>query len=165
MIRNSRRQVTGAFDGDSANRLRRGRRLGTALASFTAAGLIGAGTIFVAAPVASAGASSEPPLETIVTAAPAVLQISPLTLHLLDLSATLVWVNIIPNEPIVFSAGGTTLCTATTNYLGVASCNVLTNLTDVLAVVAAGGYTATFAGDNSFPPGFAPSSGKGALIG
>ncbi|MGH9096965.1 MAG: hypothetical protein ACRDWB_06040 [Acidimicrobiales bacterium] len=45
-----------------------------------------------------------------------------------------------------------------------ASCNALTDLADVVAVLAAGGYTATFAGDSSFSPGYAPSSGKGGLI-
>jgi hypothetical protein len=93
-----------------------------------------------------------------------VLQTSPLTLSLFDLSATLDWVAPIADEPIVFSAGGTTLCTATTNGIGVASCNVLANLVDIVTVLAAGGYTATFPGDGSFAPGFALSSGKADLI-
>jgi hypothetical protein len=126
--------------------------------------LIAIGLTFLAAPAASAQASDQPPFETIMTATPAVLQISPLALPLLKLSASLYWVNIITNEPIVFTAGGTTLCTATTNDVGTATCNVLGNLTDVLAVLANGGYTATFAGDNSFSPGFAPSSVKAGLI-
>jgi hypothetical protein len=119
---------------------------------------------FVATPSAYAATSTEPPLETIVTATPAVLQISPTSLTLFGLSATLDWVSPIANEPIVFTAGRTTLCTATTNDVGVASCDVLANLADDLAVLAAGGYTATFAGDDSFPPGFAPSSGHAGLI-
>jgi hypothetical protein len=120
--------------------------------------------MFVATPVASAQTGGGPPFETIVTAAPAVLQISPLTPSLFDLSATLDWVAPIANEPIVFTAGGTTLCTARTNGSGVASCDVLTNPTDIVAVLAAGGYTATFAGDGSFSPGYGPSSGRAGLI-
>jgi hypothetical protein len=120
--------------------------------------------MLVATPAAIAQTGSEPPFGTIVTATPAVLQISSITLRLFDLSATLDWVAPIANEPIVFTAGGTTLCTATTNASGVASCNVLANLPDVVAVLAAGGYTATFAGDDSSSPGFAPSSGMAGLI-
>ncbi|HEY1652216.1 MAG TPA: hypothetical protein VGG09_10075 [Acidimicrobiales bacterium] len=100
-----------------------------------------------------------------MTATPAVLQLSPPALHLFTLSATLVWVNPIVNEPIAFTAGGTALCTATTNDVGVASCNVLTSVPGVLLVLLTGGYTATFAGDDSIAPGFAPSSGKAGLIG
>ncbi|HEX3461268.1 MAG TPA: hypothetical protein VHT49_10220 [Acidimicrobiales bacterium] len=99
-----------------------------------------------------------------MTAAPAVIHISPLTLSLFDLNATLDWVAPIADEPIVFTAGGTTLCTARTNGSGVASCDVLTNPTDIVAVLAAGGYTANFAGDGSFSPGFSPSSGRAGLI-
>jgi hypothetical protein len=153
-----------ALERESTPHFRRGRRLSAALGTCAAAGLIAAGLTFVAAPPAYAQTSSQPPLETIVTASPAVLQTFPLSLTLFGLSARLDWVSPIVNEPIVFTAGGTTLCTATTNDVGVASCDVLSNLTDDLAVLEAGGYTATFAGDDSFTPGFAPSSGHGGLI-
>jgi hypothetical protein len=159
----ARRLAAHSVDGRSP-RLQPVRRLETALASCTAAGLIGAGLMLVAPPAASAQAGAPTPFETIVTATPVVLQLSPLTVHLFQLSATLVWVQPISNASIVFTAGNTTLCTAMTNNSGTASCNVLTSLTNVVAVVAAGGYTATFGGDHSFPPGFAPSSGTAGLI-
>jgi hypothetical protein len=121
--------------------------------------------VFIAAPGASAQGIDEPPLETVMTATPAVLQVSPLSLHLLDLTAFLAWVQPIPNETIVFKAGATTLCSATTNDVGVASCSVLTSVPGILAVVAANGYTASFAGDDGVLSNFAPSSAKAGLIG
>ncbi|HEX3840791.1 MAG TPA: hypothetical protein VHU85_08370 [Acidimicrobiales bacterium] len=164
MTQHSKRQALRACDGEFPRRLRRVRRLGAVVASCTAVGVVGAELMFVATPSALAQTGGQPLFETIVTAAPAVLHTSPLMLTLFDLSATLNWVAPIANEPIVFTAGGTTLCTATTNGMGVASCDVLANLSDVTAVLAAGGYTATFAGDHSFAPGYAPSSGKAGLI-
>lgn len=165
MKRNSTNLAVSAIGRRPSRRTLSFRRFGTAVAGCTAAGVMAVGLMFVAVPAASAKTAAMPPFETIVTAAPAVLQSSPPALNLFTLTATLDWVQPIAGEPIVFTAGGTTLCTATTNYLGVASCNVLGNVTGLLAVLATGGYTASFAGDNSFSPGFAPSSGSAALIG
>jgi hypothetical protein len=48
-------------------------------------------------------------------------------------------------RPIVFSIAGTTICTATTNANGVASCTVT-------GVVIGGTYTASYAGDGNHLP-------------
>jgi hypothetical protein len=106
--------------------------------------------------------TSQPP--TSLAATPAVLQESSLTPELVDLTATLtnaLTSTPIPGEPIAFTAGTTTLCTATTNANGVASCNALGNVSDVAAVVGSDGYTVSFAGDANY----LPSSGSAGLIG
>ena len=63
----------------------------------------------------------------------------------------------IAGQTIVFTAGGATLCTATTDANGTASCNsLLALLTAVLNL----GYNATFAGNGAY----LPSSAHGKLI-
>jgi hypothetical protein len=60
-------------------------------------------------------------------------------------------------KSVTFRAGSTTLCTATTNAAGVASCSH----SQLLAVLLGLGYTATYAGDATY----APASGQGGLLG
>jgi hypothetical protein len=113
-------------------------------------------------PVVSEIYTARPP--TSLTATPAILQESPLVAELFGLNATLT--NAITNspvagEPVVFTAGNTTLCAATTNASGVATCNVLTSLADVIAVFGADGYSVSFAGDASY----LESNGAAGLIG
>jgi hypothetical protein len=63
-------------------------------------------------------------------------------------------------QAITFKVGGTTLCKTYTAASGTASCTVLGNLGEVLAIVEDDGYTATFAGIL----GYWPSSGAGGLL-
>ena len=51
-------------------------------------------------------------------------------------------------KQITFTVGSTTLCTATTNTKGVATCNL--SLKNELKVLAANSYTASFAGNSSY---------------
>jgi hypothetical protein len=60
-------------------------------------------------------------------------------------------------QRITFKAGSTTICTATTNSGGTASCSGLGAL---LAITLNGGYTASFAGTTTY----APSSGHGSIL-
>ncbi len=64
----------------------------------------------------------------------------------------------ISGKPIVFRAGSTTVCSGTTNAQGLATCSV--NATNTLKVIAAGGVTASFAGDAKW----AASTGKGGIV-
>jgi hypothetical protein len=54
----------------------------------------------------------------------------------------------VAGETVVFSVGGTRLCSATTGANGKASCGV--GLLGELGVILAGGYTARFAGDGNY---------------
>lgn len=64
----------------------------------------------------------------------------------------------IPGQPIVFTAGASTLCTGTTDAAGLATC---TNTAGgALAVITALGYQATYAGNATYDPALA----KGPLI-
>ncbi|MGQ0622005.1 MAG: Calx-beta domain-containing protein [Panacagrimonas sp.] len=65
----------------------------------------------------------------------------------------------VAGKSISFKAGTTTLCTATTNAQGVATCNV--NLLNTLVGVLSLGYTGTYAGDTAYNP----SSGNGGILG
>jgi hypothetical protein len=51
-------------------------------------------------------------------------------------------------EPVTFTVGATTLCTANTNPKGVATCNL--SLTNELRVLAANSYKATFTANSSY---------------
>jgi hypothetical protein len=90
------------------------------------------------------------PAATKLVAAPALLGLNPLSLKLLNLSATLTRSDNgapIAGQTITMTAGGTSLCSATTNSAGVATCN---GVLGVLAILLNGGYTATFAGTASY---------------
>ena len=65
----------------------------------------------------------------------------------------------IAGQSVVFKAGATTLCTATTDATGLARCTV--GLPGVLALVLAGGVQASYAGSTNW----LPSSGSAGLIG
>jgi len=105
--------------------------------------------------------TSAPLIETILRA-PTVLttEISIDPLHLYTVFGTLdSFGNPLAGESLTFTAGLTTLCTATTNSTGTASC-VLT-LAESDAIRANGGrYIVTFAGT----PDYAPSTADGATI-
>jgi hypothetical protein len=96
-----------------------------------------------------------------LTAAPALIKLSPFALKLLNLSATLTGGGApLAGQPIVFSALGVTLGTAVTNSEGVATLSATMTLTHALEVLAQLGYRASFAGNAAF----GPSSASGALI-
>jgi hypothetical protein len=98
------------------------------------------------------------------TKAPTVLKANPL-IQLLNLtvlgkaSATLTRTT--PSGPVAgkviqFSAGGRPICQATTNASGVAACSGA----EVVSILLAGSYTATFAGDSSY----VASNGSAGLL-
>jgi hypothetical protein len=96
--------------------------------------------------------SISPPLPTSLAATPAALGLSPFGLNLWHLHATLRSSGTpVAGQPIVFAAGSTTLCTATTGSGGVASCNALTT-PGLLSTLLAGGYTATYGGNTAYLP-------------
>jgi hypothetical protein len=96
------------------------------------------------------------PSPTMLTATPAILKISGLTLYLFNLSATLTdSAGPIAGQTITFTAGSTALCTATTNAGGTASCNATVSL---LSIVLSLGYTATYAGNSDYGPSTATAS-------
>jgi Domain of unknown function (DUF4082)/Bacterial Ig-like domain (group 3)/Bacterial Ig domain len=100
------------------------------------------------------------PAATKLAAAPAVLGLDPLQLTLLNLSATLTRSDTgapIAGQTVAMTAGGTFLCSATTNAAGVATCN---GVLGVLAILLGGGYTATFNGT----PNYRASSAFGPAI-
>lgn len=65
----------------------------------------------------------------------------------------------VAGQPVVFSAGGTPVCTASTDAQGHVKCQ--TNLVSTLVVILNGGVTATYAGNTTW----LPSSGSAPLIG
>jgi hypothetical protein len=94
---------------------------------------------------------------TTVVAAPALLN-APLKTGLVTLSATVTSpFGPVAGVTVTFLAGSTVACTATTNAAGTASCGASNSL---LLLVAASGYTASFAGNSTY----LASSGKGALL-
>jgi hypothetical protein len=112
-------------------------------------------------------ASSSAGLVQVVTRAPVVLVANPSILTLLPglrlhltLSATLRTTAGAPlaGRVITFSVGGQTVCTATTNASGYASCGGL--IPGTLLSILGLGYTASFGGDGSYLPG----SARGNLI-
>ncbi len=102
-----------------------------------------------------------PVAATAVTAAPAVLRVSPTQVTIGTVSATLSIVGTpttIAGQTISFSVGATPLCQGVTNAAGVASCTP--GLVDLVGVVLASGYHANFAGHG----GLLSSGASGALI-
>lgn len=99
-------------------------------------------------------------IPTAITSRPAVARVSQMPeLYLFELEASLgSALGALAGEPVTFSAGDTELCTAQTDANGTATCDALLSAADV---VLAGGYTASFAGDELH----AAASGAGALIG
>ena len=92
---------------------------------------------------------------TAVSATPALMSISPFGLDMFTLSATLrseVTGASLAGQPVVFSAGSTVLCRAVTNASGKATCDVFADPADVLAMLQANGYTASFAGSIDYLP-------------
>lgn len=75
--------------------------------------------------------------------------VSVLPLNLFSLTATLAGADgtAVAGQPVTFSAGGTTVCQAVTDSSGTATCG---NISDVLAVLMAGGFQASFAGDGTY---------------
>ena len=99
---------------------------------------------------------------TTLVASAAIIALMPPKVNLGTLSARLTQSDSavpVAGQPVVFSAGGTTLCTATTNADGVASCTI--GQSGAKKVIQNKGYTATFAGS----PGLLPSTGAGRLVG
>ncbi|MFJ6252484.1 MULTISPECIES: IPT/TIG domain-containing protein [unclassified Streptomyces] len=88
-----------------------------------------------------------------LTASPLLLSITPGQLNInLNLSATLTDITTgkpVPGAPIKFTVGTTTVCTATTNAAGTATC---TGPCPVTAVLLNLGYTATYAGSPTLEP-------------
>jgi hypothetical protein len=102
-------------------------------------------------------------IPTSLSATPAVLETNPIGLPLFMLSATLTRATTgmpIPGQLVAFVAHSNPLCSATTNTAGTASCSVLANLGDMLQILLANGYTASFAGQASY----LPSQGSAPLI-
>jgi hypothetical protein len=100
------------------------------------------------------------PAATKLAAAPALLGLNPLSLRLLNLSATLTRGDTgapIAGQKVTMTAGGTFLCSATTDSAGMATCD---GVLGVLAILLNGGYTATFAGT----PNYRGSSAFGPAI-
>jgi hypothetical protein len=75
--------------------------------------------------------------------------VSVLPLNLFSLTATLSGTdgNGLAGRPVTFSAGGTTVCQALTDSSGTATCG---NVGNALAVLLAGGFHASFAGDGTY---------------
>lgn len=100
-------------------------------------------------------------IPTRLTAAPALLQTSPLTLKKFDLRATLVAAHpatkALAGSTVRFTAKGKLLCVATTTIGGVADCNVGVSQ-PALNVILQNGYIATFAGTEQY--GAASVTGK-----
>ena len=97
---------------------------------------------------------------TSLAASPAVAQIAPgLGINIGNLKGTLTEAGGAPiaGATIVFSAGGSTLCSATTNATGVATCS---GLAQSLGAILHLGYIASFGGDATY----APSSGHGSIV-
>jgi large repetitive protein len=82
-----------------------------------------------------------------VLAANAVVSVLPP--NLFSLTATLAGADgtAVAGQPVTFSAGGTTVCQAVTDSSGTATCG---NVSNVLVVLMAGGFQASFAGDGTY---------------
>jgi hypothetical protein len=92
------------------------------------------------------------PVPTTLVAAPQLVSFPPPNgVGLFNVAVTLTSGGLgVSSEPIVFSVGGSQLCSTVTDASGNASCN--TGLLGELEVLLAGGYTASFAGANGFLP-------------
>jgi hypothetical protein len=109
---------------------------------------------------ASFAGSTSAAVTEVVLPAPTAMTARPALPALFNLSATLTRAGDgapLAGQTIRFTAGGTYLCSATTNSSGVATCSGLAGL---LAIMLNGGYTASFAGT----PSYAASSARGALL-
>jgi hypothetical protein len=96
---------------------------------------------------------------TTLTATPAVVGLSGLSLYLFNLSATLSDASgPVAGQQITFMSGATELCTATTNADGTASCDATASL---LSIVLSLGYTASYAGSADYQS----ASASAGLIG
>jgi hypothetical protein len=97
---------------------------------------------------------------TSLTPEPAIARLLPLQLFLPQLRATLRTSAGTPvaNQPVSFKVGGTTVCTATTNGNGVASCTG--SIPGLLQTVLGLGYDAVYAGS----PVYLPTQAHGALL-
>lgn len=91
---------------------------------------------------------------TSITATPAILRLSPTNLYAFTLNATLTFQATgagIGGQTVTFTAesaiGSTTICTATTNSAGLASCS---GLASAVQIILADGYTASFAGQGVY---------------
>ena len=104
----------------------------------------------------SSGTAAEPvtitpaTAATSLTAAPQIdLRAPRLSVGLGRVSATLTSAGKpLTGEPVTFTVGKTTLCTAKTNSSGVATCNL--SLANELRVLLANSYTATFTATSSY---------------
>jgi hypothetical protein len=120
----------------------------------TAVSPAGSGIVHITVTTEHGGTSATGPADrylyartpTTLTAEAAVAQLSGLKVNLFGLKATLKDVNGHPiaGAKILFTAGSTSLCVATTDDTGLAKCNASAS---ALKIVLADGYTATFFGD------------------
>ncbi|WP_435769747.1 Ig-like domain repeat protein [Nocardioides sp. SYSU DS0651] len=95
---------------------------------------------------------------TVITASPAVVSLDSSPLPLGQLQATLTaGGRPLAGAPVEFKIGARVACVSVTNQSGLASCNAGGQL---LSLLVAGGYTATFAGDANH----LSSSARGALL-
>ncbi len=101
------------------------------------------------------------PRITTLRATPALIQLSPLALPLLNLTATLKsGAAGLAGRHVSFNAGTTTICTSLTDADGLATCSAAA-LPALVALLGSNGYTAIFSGDGRF----VPSHDQAALIG
>ena len=99
----------------------------------------------------SAPLTQEVLVPTRLVASPALLTVSPPNTELFQLSATLTRAfdrAPVPRQTITFATGTAAICTATTDESGTASCSG--SPASDIAITAANGYGATFAGSNPF---------------
>jgi hypothetical protein len=95
---------------------------------------------------------------TALKADPAVVSLTPLGLPLGQLRVTLTGGGrSLPGATVQFKVGTKLVCEATTDALGVATCNAASQ---ILNLVAAGGYTASYAGD----PDHLSASARGSIL-
>jgi hypothetical protein len=95
---------------------------------------------------------------TTLSAAAALVKLSPLGLPLGVLKATLTSPNgPVAGQPIVFTIGATTVCTTYTDASGQATCNALAHLVQLVLYL---GYKAAYAGNSDY----LPSNATGGII-
>ncbi|HXM57240.1 MAG TPA: N,N-dimethylformamidase beta subunit family domain-containing protein [Candidatus Dormibacteraeota bacterium] len=135
---------------------------GTAQATFTTSALATASHSVTAVygGGASFAASTSPAITQVVQRVTTRTVAGAFVLSLLTVSATLTRTDTgaaLAGQTIKFTTGSTTICSATTNSSGAASCSGAGAL---LAITLNGGYTATYAGTTTY----APSSGHGGVL-
>jgi hypothetical protein len=106
---------------------------------------------------AATGSGTPIVVGTTMTAAPALVSVSPLQVYLLNLNGTLKDAKGAPlaGQRISFRAGSTAICDAVTGANGTATCS---GVASVVQVALASGYTATFAGAGVYAPSSATAS-------